>query len=68
MGISNSPDIFKQNMNDLFHGFGFICAYIDYLLVLIKLEWKYYVQKLEFKPKKLKGKGLKCNIEKNFFG
>ena len=29
MVIANSPDIFQQNMNDLFHVFGFMHAYID---------------------------------------
>ena len=29
MGIENSPVIYQQAMNDLFHGFGFICAHID---------------------------------------
>ena len=33
MEVANSPDIFQQKMNDLFHGFEFICAYIDDLLV-----------------------------------
>ena len=26
MGVANSPDIFQQNSNDLFCGFGFIRA------------------------------------------
>ena len=39
MGVANSPDIFQHNMNDLFHGFGFIRAYIDDLLVLKKGDW-----------------------------
>ena len=26
MGVENSPDIFQQKMNDLFHGFEFIHA------------------------------------------
>ena len=33
MGIVNSPDIFQQKNNDLFHGFEFIRAYIDEFLV-----------------------------------
>ena len=36
MGVQNSPDIFQQKMNDLFHGFEFIRAYIDDLLILTK--------------------------------
>ena len=33
-------------MNDLYHGFEFICAYIDELLVLTKRNWTDHVQKL----------------------
>ena len=36
MGVSNSPDIKQQKMNDLFHGFGFIQAYIYDMLILIQ--------------------------------
>ena len=44
MGVSNSRDIFQQKMNDLFHGFEFIHAYIDDLLVLTnRYYWKYHV-------------------------
>ena len=35
---------------------------------LTKGHWKNHVQKLELNLNKLKGKGLKCNIEKYFFG
>ena len=35
-GVANFPDIFQQKMNDLFHGFEFIRAYIDDLLILTK--------------------------------
>ena len=34
--VANSPDILQQIMNDLFHGFEFIRAYIDDLLVFTK--------------------------------
>ena len=36
MGVSNSPDIFQEKMNKIFHGFEFIRAYIDDLLVITK--------------------------------
>ena len=36
MGVANSSDIFKQKMNDLFHGLEFICAHIDDILILSK--------------------------------
>ena len=67
MGVTNLPDIFQQKMNNLFHGFKFICAYIDDLLILTKIYWTDHIQKLELMLNKLKGKGLKCNIEKIFF-
>ena len=36
MKVVDSTDIFKQKMNDLFHGFELICACIDELLLLKK--------------------------------
>ena len=46
MGVANSPDIFQQKMNDLFHGFEFIRVYIDDMLILNKGDWTDHVQKL----------------------
>ena len=40
MGVANRPDIFQHKMNDLFHGFEFIRAYIDDLLILTKRNFK----------------------------
>ena len=54
-------------MNDLFHGFLFIHAYIDGLLILTKGDCTDHVQKLELTLYKLKVKGLECNIENYFF-
>ena len=68
MGVDNYPDNLQQNMNDLFHGFEFTCAYICNLLVLTKGYWKDHVHKLELTLNKPKVKGLKCNIEKSWFG
>ena len=68
MGVANSPDIFQQKMNDLFHGFEFIRAYIEDVLILTKVDWTDHVHNLELTLNKLKEKGLKCNIEKSFFG
>ena len=55
-------------MNDLFHGYEFIPAYRDNFMVLTKRNWKYQVQKLETTLNKLKGIGLKYDIEELFFG
>ena len=68
MGFTKSPENFQKKMNDLFHGFGFIYTYINGLLILTKGYWTDHIQKLELTLNKLKGKGLKCNIENYFFG
>ena len=68
MGVANSTEKFQKNMNDLFHRFEFIRAYIDGPLMLTQGDQTYYVQNLELMINKLKGEGLKCNIEKSFFG
>ena len=67
MGFANSPDIFQQKMIDLFHGFEFIRAYIDDMLILTKGDCTYHLPKLELTLNILKVKGLKCNIESLFF-
>ena len=67
MGVANSPDIFQQKMNYLFHGFEFTRAYIDVILVLTKVYWTDHVHKSQLTLNKLKEKGLKCNIERSFF-
>ena len=54
MGVANSPDISQQKKNDLFHGFEFICAYIDDLLVPKKGYWEDHVHKLELNVNKFK--------------
>ena len=38
------------------------------ILILTKGDWIDHVQKLDSTLNELKGKGLKCNIEKSFFG
>ena len=66
--IVNTPDILQQKINYLYHVFEFIYAYIDNILILTKGGWKLRVQNLEWTVNKMKGKWLKCNIEKYFFG
>ena len=53
MGIANSPDIFQHEINDLFHGSGFIRACIYDLLVLTKVDCTYHVQNLELTLNKM---------------
>ena len=59
MGVVNSPDIFQQKINDLFHGFEFILTFIYDLLILTKISLTDHLQKLKLTLNKLKGKGLK---------
>ena len=54
MGVSDSPDIFHQKMNDLFQGFEFILECIYDLLILTKMNWTDHVPKLEPNLNKLK--------------
>ena len=68
MGVMNSPDTLQQKTNYLFHGFEFIRAYIYDILILTKGERTDHIHKLESTLNKLKGKGLKCNTERSFFG
>ena len=56
MGVANYPEIFQHKMNDLFHGFEFILAYIDDLLIFKKVYWIDRVHHLELTINKLKGK------------
>ena len=58
IGISNSPDIFQHKMNDLFHEFEFICAYIEELLIQTKGYRTNNVQTSELTINKLKEKDL----------
>ena len=37
---------FSNKTNDLFQALGFINTYIDGLLILTKVDWKYHVQNL----------------------
>ena len=68
MGASNSPYIFQEKMNEIFHGFKFIRAYIDDLLIITKSDWSYQLDKLEQTLQKLEYIGIKWNIDKSSFG
>ena len=65
MGVANSPEIFQQKMNDLFHGLEFIRAYIGDLLELTNGYWTDHVHKLELALNKLKEKDLDLILKRN---
>ena len=67
MGVANSLESFQQNMNDIFHGFYFICAYKEEIFILTKGDWKYHVHKLELTLNKPKEKGIKFNNDNSLF-
>ena len=67
MGLSNSPDVFQEKMNELFHGFEYVRAYIDDLLVISKGTYEDHLTKLREVFTKLREAGLKVNAEKSFF-
>ena len=68
MGLCNCLDIFQTKMDEIFHDFEFLRAYIDDLLIITKGDWSDHWNKLELVVKHLKENRLKCNIEKLFFG
>ena len=66
MVVYNSPDILQKKINDLFNGFEFIRAYIDYILVLPKVSWIYHIHKSELLLNKLKRNRIIYDFE-NYF-
>ena len=67
MGLSNSPDVFQEKMNELFGEFPYVRAYIDDLLVITKGSLEDHLEKLDAVFTKLTAAGLKVNAEKSFF-
>ena len=45
MEVSNSPVIFQEKMNEMFHGFEFIQMYTNNLLIITKGDWPNHLQK-----------------------
>ena len=59
MGVANSQEMFQQKINNIYHGFEFIRAYMYELLIITKKDWTDHVQKLELTLNRLKEKLLK---------
>ena len=62
IGVSNSPEIFQEKMNEMFRGFELIQAYIDELLMISKGDWSNHLKKLELAIKNIKDNDIKYNI------
>ena len=52
----------------MFRGLEFIRPYINDLLMITKGDWSDHLEKMEQTLQKIKDNGLKCNVEKSFFG
>ena len=68
MGVSSTPDIFQEKINEKFDGFEFIRTYKDDLLIITKGDWSYNLEKLEPTIQKIKYNRLHCHIEESLFG
>ena len=55
-------------MNEMFRGFGFIWAYIDYLPMITNVDWYNCLEKLELTLKHIIDSGLKCIIKNSLLG
>ena len=67
MGLCNSPDIFQEKMNELFSGFDYVQAYIDYLLVITKGSFNDHLSHLDRVLEKLEEASLKIKASKSCF-
>ena len=68
MGLCNSPDIFQENMSELFIGIDTVHVYIDDLLHVTKGSWTEHLTVLEEMFTRLHKAGLKVNTSKPCFG
>ena len=67
MGLSNSPDIFQENMSNLFRDLEYVREYIDDLLVTSSGTFEDYLEKVDEVLKRLKDVGLRVNANKSKF-
>ena len=68
MGVCNSPDIFQENISEIFDGFKMIHVCIDDVLVITKNKFEDHLKDLDRVLQRLTESGLKLNTEKSFFG
>ena len=50
-GVSNSPEIFQDNLNEMFRVLEFIRVYINDILTISKGDWSGHLEKLEITKK-----------------
>ena len=66
--VCNSPDIFQEDISELFDGFVMVRVYIDDVLVINKNNSEDHLKALDKVLQRLLDAGLKVNAEKPFFG
>ena len=64
MGLSNSPDIFQENMSNLFRDLEFVREYIDDLLITSNGSLQDHLDKVGQVLERLHKTGLKVNANK----
>ena len=67
MGVSVAPVIFQEKINDIFHSFEHIQAYMDDVLLTNINDWDDYLFELKRVLFYLAEAELKVNVEKRFF-
>ena len=68
MGVCNSPDIFQENISELFDGFNMVRNYIDDVIVITKYNYEDHLKALDGVLQRLAEAGLKVNAEKIISG
>ena len=66
-GLCNSPDIFQEQMLDLFQDLEYVRAYIDDLLLISSGSFEDHLDKLYKVFQRLCEAGLKVNLKKSSF-
>ena len=61
MVVCDNPDIFQENISELFEGFGMVHAYIDDILVITHNDVKDHLKASEKVLQRLAEAGLKVN-------
>ena len=67
MGLCNSPDVFQENMSELFVLPDTVRVYIDDLLHIKKDSWTEHITVLQEMFTRLQKAGLKVNASKSCF-
>lgn len=63
MGLSNSPDIFQEKMNELMHDLEFVRFYIDDILIVTSGTFEDHLNKLDQVLSRLSHAGLKTKAK-----